>query len=88
MSRRALHHDVTIFRAIFSVLLKQNSLSLFQQQMFCQNLELGELKLPELIWDVVQLQRETTVCQAASKIPLLHARQSFSFSILIFGTRQ
>jgi hypothetical protein len=37
------------------------------QQPICsvKNLELGELKLPELIWDVVQLQRETAVRQAA-----------------------
>jgi len=81
VSRRALYHDVTNFRAIFSVLLRQNSLSLFQQQMFCQNLE-GEVQLPELIGDVVQLQRETAVRQAASKRPFLHTRQSSSFSIL------
>ncbi len=61
-----MHQDVTNFRAIFSVLLRQNSLSLFQQQMFCQNLE-GEVQLPELIGDVVQLQRETAVRQAAAK---------------------
>ncbi len=61
-----MHQDVTNFRAIFSVLLRQNSLPLFQQQMFCQNLE-GEVQLPELIGDVVQLQGETAVCQAAVK---------------------